>query len=142
MKDGMKGIFALFFALLPLISGFADEYAFDGNKDGKPDKWYDYEGGVVKWEKSDLNFDGVVDCVVEFDDKGKPKYEQLDNNFDGTFDTFYTYDKGKLVLEEIDSNYDGKIDIRIYYDGIYVLKYEQDTDFDGVFDKIKMFGAQ
>ncbi|MBN2354071.1 MAG: hypothetical protein JXD23_15980 [Spirochaetales bacterium] len=138
----MKGIFALICALLPLTAVFATEYAFDANKDGKADKWYGYENNQVQWEKTDLNFDGTVDAVVEFDERGKPKYEKIDNNFDGIFDTFYSYEKGKLVLEEIDSNYDGMIDLRINMDGIYVLSYEQDTDFDGIFDKTRMFGPE
>jgi hypothetical protein len=138
----MKTLLALICMLLPVAAAFPTEYAFDSNKDGKPDKWYGYENNRVQWEKTDLNFDGTVDDVVEFDENGKPKYEKIDNNFDGKFDTFYTYDKGKLVLEEIDSNYDGAIDIRIHMDGIYVLSYEQDTNFDGTFDKTKMFGPE
>jgi hypothetical protein len=118
------------------------EYAFDSNKDGKADKWYIYEDGYVNVEKSDLNFDGQVDCLVEFDSKNRKKREEIDNNFDGTMDTFISYENGKMVLEEIDSNYDGKIDLRIYYDGIYVLRYERDTDYDGVFDKTKIFGVK
>jgi hypothetical protein len=130
--------------LLLTLSGpaFATDYAFDTNKDGKPDKWYVYDDGHVAVEKSDLNFDGKVDCIVEFEKKGKKTHEELDNNYDGIMDTFFSYENGKLVLEEIDSNYDGAIDLRIYYEGIYALKYEQDTDFNGTFDKVKMFGPK
>jgi hypothetical protein len=138
----MKRLAILLFIYLPATASFATEYAFDSNKDGKPDKWYVWNDGYVNEERTDLNFDGKVDAVVEFDKKGRRISEKIDNNFDGTFDTFYTYDNGKLVLEEIDSNYDGKIDLKVYMDGIYVLKYEQDTDFDGIFDKTRMFGPQ
>ena len=139
MKIVMFGIIALFCAGAALA---ATEYAFDTNKDGKADKWYTYEDGYVNSERSDLNFDGQVDFIVEFDKRGKKKYEEMDNNFDGKMDTFYYYEKGKAVKQTIDSNYDGNIDIWIYLDGIYVDRYEQDTDFDGVVDKTKVFGDQ
>jgi hypothetical protein len=138
----MKRLLSIFIFAGATALAFPTEYAFDSNKDGKPDKWYDYEDNRVKWEKSDLNFDGIVDYIVEFDEKGRKLSEREDSNFDGTFDTFFTYDQGKLVLEEIDSNYDGKIDLRVYMDGVYVLKYEQETDFDGIFDKTRMFGVK
>ena len=118
------------------------EYAFDSNKDGRPDKWYVYEDGYVNVERSDLNFDGKVDFIVEFDKKGKKKYEEMDNNFDGVMDTFYYYEKGVAVKNTIDSNYDGKVDIWIYLQGVYVDRYEQDTDFDGVIDRTRVFGAR
>src|SRR4030042_231422 len=98
-------LFILFLACAVLASALS-EYAFDSNKDGQPDKWYIYEDGYVNIEKSDLNFDGKVDFIVEFDKRGKKKYEELDNNFDGKMGTFYYYEKGIAVKNTIDSNYD------------------------------------
>jgi hypothetical protein len=139
----MKKTICMLFLLALAGAAFAvSEYVFDSNKDGKPDKWYTYEDNHVTIEKSDLNFDGKVDFMVEFDKKGKKKYEEMDNNFDGVMDTFYYYEKGVATLQTIDSNYDGKIDIWMHLEGAYVDRYEQDTDFDGIVDKKKMFGAQ
>jgi hypothetical protein len=135
----------LLFSLCLACAGLAfplSEYAFDSNKDGKPDKWYIYEDGYVNVEKSDLNFDGQIDFIVEFDKKGKKKHEEMDNNFDGKMDTFYYYENGIATQTTIDSNYDDKIDIWIYLQGAYVDRYEQDTDFDGVIDKTKIFGVK
>jgi hypothetical protein len=134
----------IWLVILFFLSGFLfalSEYAFDSNKDGKPDKWYSYDNGFITFEKDDLNFDGVVDYIAQFDQNGRKKSEELDNNFDGEMDTFYYYENGKATLETIDSNYDGKLDIWIHLNGPYVLRYEEDTDFDGVVDKTKMFGA-
>lgn len=139
----MRCLFLFLFLAVFIAASFGGEgeYAFDMNEDGRPDKWYKMKDDYPLWEKSDLNFDGAVDFVVEFDEKGRKKYEEMDFNFDGHMDNFYYYEKGKATLQKIDTNYDGKIDFWIYLDGIEILRYAQDTDFDGVIDKEKMFGA-
>ena len=112
----------------------------DRNKDGKIDRWtyLKSDGGYIV--KSDNNYDGVADFVLETDKRGNKMYEEMDFNYDGEMDNFYYYTNGALVRQEIDSNFDGKIDIWIYLDqGIYITKIERDKDFDGKVDYVKKY---
>ena len=134
-----KILFFLVIMLVMCLHTFAiTEYAFDKNKDGEPDQWYEYEAGKVLNERLDTNYDGKIDYKAEFDKQSRKIHEEFDINFDGIMDDVYHYEEGKLSLQEIDSNYDGSIDIWIYVvGGNRIYKYEQDTDFDGEIDKVK-----
>ncbi|MCD6120518.1 MAG: hypothetical protein J7K04_01615 [Spirochaetales bacterium] len=113
-------------------------YTADENKDGKPDQWYNMDSKTVRHLEADRNFDGKVDYIADFNEKGKMVSQKLDYNYDGVMDDFYYYKDGVLEKQEIDSNYDTKIDIWIYlYKGVYIKKYEKDTDHDGKPDIIK-----
>jgi hypothetical protein len=94
---------------------------FDLNQDGKPDVWKysaekDEKGTKVEamvCKKVDLNFDGKVDYMVQYDDAGNIKYEEYDFDFDGKFDARFHYDsktKHKVVVERV-SGFTGRVDI-------------------------------
>ncbi len=94
---------------------------FDLNQDGKPDVWKyiaekDEKGTKVEvmvCKKVDLNHDGKVDYIVQYDDAGNIKYEEYDFDFDGKFDARFHYDpktKRKVVVERV-SGFTGKVDI-------------------------------
>ncbi|HKA89369.1 MAG TPA: hypothetical protein VKE22_16995 [Haliangiales bacterium] len=94
---------------------------FDLNQDGKPDVWKyiaekDEKGTKVEamvCKKVDLNHDGKVDYIVQYDDAGNIKYEEYDFDFDGKFDARFHYDpktKRKTVVERV-SGFTGKVDI-------------------------------
>ncbi len=134
-------IIFLLFILITSVS-FCDDAASteDRNKDGKPDRWMylKSDGGFII--KSDNNYDGKVDYILETDRMGNKIYEEMDFNHDGEMDNFYYYTNGALVRQEIDSNFDGKIDLWIYLEkGIYIIKIERDKDYDGVIDYTKNY---
>src|SRR5262245_51346224 len=93
---------------------------FDLNQDGKPDVWkYVVErnerGTTVEamvCKKVDLNHDGKVDYIVQYDDAGNIKYEEYDFDFDGKFDARFHYDlktRRKAVVERV-SGFTGRVD--------------------------------
>jgi hypothetical protein len=94
---------------------------YDLNQDGKPDVWKyiaekDEKGTKIEamvCKKVDLNHDGKVDYMVQYDDAGNIKYEEYDFDFDGKFDARFYYDaksKRKMLVERV-SGFTGKVDI-------------------------------
>lgn len=130
----------IFFLFLTPASLLADEIPEDRNSDGNADRWTQDAGDGKQTIKSDNNYDGTVDYLIEIDKKGNKIYEEFDFNFDGEMDDFYFYTKGVLQRQEIDSNFDGNIDVWTYLDkGVYILKIERDTDYDGKIDFTKEY---
>jgi len=93
---------------------------FDLNQDGKPDVWKyvaerNEKGTSVEamvCKKVDLNHDGKVDYIVQYDDAGNIKYEEYDFDFDGKFDARFHYDlktRKKAVVERV-SGFTGRVD--------------------------------
>lgn len=93
---------------------------FDLNHDDRPDVWKLY---VVKDEKGahqdvmtckqvDLDHNGHVDYVVQYDVDQNPILEEYDFDYDGHFDARIHYDKisHKKFLVERDTDTDGKPD--------------------------------
>ena len=143
---------------------------FDLNQDGKPDVWkYVVERNekgtpieVMVCKKVDLNHDGKVDYMVQYDDAGNIKYEEYDFDFDGKFDARFHYDvktRKKAVVERVsgftgrvdfwekyttdeklesvrrDRNGDGKPDYWESYVGGTLVQILYDDDFDGKVDR-------
>ena len=143
---------------------------FDLNQDGKPDVWKyvverNEKGTAVEamvCKKVDLNHDGKVDYVVQYDDAGNIKYEEYDFDFDGKFDARFHYDmktRRKAVVERVsgftgrvdfwekyttdeklesvrrDRNGDGKPDYWESYVGGTLVQILYDDDFDGKVDR-------
>ncbi len=131
----------IFLLLIIQINVFASvEYTSDQNNDGEPDQWFVIEEGIILRIDSDRNYDGIIDHILIYNDKGIKEYEELDYNYDGIMDDFYYFEDGQLSRREIDSNYDEQIDIWVELeDGKYIKRMEQDTDFDGERDVIKEY---
>ena len=72
---------------------------------------------VVKPRKAevDSNFDGTVDRVEYYDEKGGVIRVESDTNFNGVYDEWVYYKDGKVVKAEKDTNGDGKPDTWIEY---------------------------
>ncbi|HXX30054.1 MAG TPA: hypothetical protein VEJ89_04995 [Myxococcaceae bacterium] len=116
---------------------------YDLNRDGKPDVWdyfvtvKDADGKPVERlsrKEMDLNFDGKVDAVYWYDDKGEKVREQLDLDFDGKVDETIFFEKGQVVRKERDLNGDGKVDTWLFYERGQLVRKERDTKGTGRVD--------
>lgn len=98
-------------------------------------------------KKADLNFDGRIDAISEFDDSGELQRELFDSDFDGSLDWTDHYQDGMRVMAEMDTNFDGKPDIWFYYvkgaDGRpHIDRKERDTNGDGLIDFWERFDGE
>jgi hypothetical protein len=97
--------------------------------------------------KADLNLDGQIDAISEFDEEGELERELWDSDFDGSLDWTDHYQGGVRVMAEMDTNYDGRSDIWFYYvkgdDGRpRIDRKERDTNGDGLIDFWERFDAE
>jgi hypothetical protein len=110
----------------------------DINGDGKPDifKHYKTVAGkqVIVKREADLNADGTIDTVRQYNVKGEPIEEEMDLDFDGKKDVKRFYEAGKLVREEFDLNYDGSADLSKFYEAGMLIRKEQDSKLTGKVD--------
>ena len=91
------------------------------------------DGGALKEEHADLDFDGRVDAV-NFFTNGKLVRKEIDLDYDSVVDLVKRYEGGKLVVVESDENKDGKIDSWAYYEGGELDRIGRDIDGDGTVD--------
>jgi hypothetical protein len=89
---------------------------------------------ILICREADLNFDGLKDIFVYFDEDGGMKSDEVDLDFDGTIDIVTTYVDGKVVKQEIDTNSDAVIDRVRFFDEGVPARMEGDTDGDGKVD--------
>ena len=121
------------------------EMLIDLNQDGQPDvrKIYKKTGTeeIVVCREADLNFDGIKDIYIFFDDTGQITRDEVDLDYDGKIDIISTYVKGKVIKQEIDTNADSKVDrVRHLQDDLPV-RVEGDTDGDGQVDYWEYYEA-
>ena len=116
----------------------------DTNHDQKPDVWKYFQtvdiGGqktdVLTCKQVDLNYDGKIDLVTYFDDKGAQiTMDEADLDFDGKFDITTYYANGKKVREELDTNFNQRPDVWKYYEDGKLVREERDTNGDGKVDE-------
>jgi hypothetical protein len=110
----------------------AKEIKLDRNYDGKIDRLevYDEKGRVVRIE-ADTTGDGKMNEWIYFKDGVRSKAEK-DVNGDGKVDSFLTYnEKGILIKSESDTTGDGKVDEWGHYKNGNIIKAEKDTNADG-----------
>jgi hypothetical protein len=108
------------------------EIKVDRNYDGVVDRIeiYDDKGAIIRVE-SDTNADGKIDEWVYYEG-GAPVKGEKDLNGDGNPDTTLIYDvKGIIIRSEADANGDGKIDEWVYYEAGKPVKAEKDANKDG-----------
>ncbi|MCC6278366.1 MAG: hypothetical protein IT289_10680 [Oligoflexia bacterium] len=103
--------------------------AFDVNRDKKIDLVKHFSKGKVIKREADLDFDGIVDVISEFD----PVSGQLrkKTQADGPTNVWKYYVSGELRRKEMDRNADGKPDMWVYYRGGRATRTEIDQNFDG-----------
>lgn len=133
MKRAISAI--LFHSILLIAAGATGERTEDTNDDGKPDRWIESSSNDYMIIKSDRNFDGEIDHILEIDESALKTSEVMDFNYDGEMDDYSYFSRGVLQRRELDTNYDDAIDLWVYmHKGVYVKKVERDTDFDGEVD--------
>lgn len=121
------------------------EMLIDLNQDGKPDvrKIYKKIGTeeIVVCREADLNFDGIKDIYIFFDDTGQVTRDEVDLDYDGKIDIISTYVKGKVIKQEIDTNADSKVDRVRHLQDDLPIRVEGDTDGDGKVDYWEYYEA-
>ena len=108
------------------------EIRMDRNYDGVIDRVevYDEKGIIIRVE-ADTTGDGKMNEWIYYK-KGNPTKAEKDVNGDGKVDTFLTYDdKGMIIKSETDTNRDGKINEWVSYKNGKPIKAEKDTKGDG-----------
>jgi hypothetical protein len=102
---------------------------FDLNRDGEIDLVKHFEKGKLVKTEADLDFDGFVDAVSEYD----PKTGELKKKIlaDGETNVWKYYVKNELRRKEVDRNSDGKPDMWVYYKNNKIIKTEIDEKFNG-----------
>jgi hypothetical protein len=110
----------------------------DINGDGKPDIFKHFkkvgDQQVIVKREADLNADGTIDTVRQYNLKGQPIEEEMDLDFDGKKDVKRFFEDGKLVREEFDLDYDGKSDLSKFYEAGMLIRKEQDSKLNGKVD--------
>lgn len=113
----------------------SDAQKVDSNGDGKPDIVSVMKGGREVCRVLDLNFDGVTDRYVYFDDAGQPRRMESDYDRDGRIDEIAYLSGGQFVRKDREMNLDGKLDTWDSYEGGKLAKRERDADGDGRVDQ-------
>ena len=102
---------------------------FDLNGDGKMDLARHYKNKILVKLESDLDFDGKVDDVSEYDSKtGKLLKKTVASGAANEWRYWYN---DELRLKEIDRNNDKKPDMWLHYRKDKIVKTEVDSNFDG-----------
>lgn len=114
------------------------ESLVDLNQDDIPDvrKVYKTVGKdeVLVCREADMNFDGVKDIFVFFDDQGVIIRDEVDLDYDKQVDIISTYAKGKVVKQEMDTNSDGLVDRVRHLKNDMPFRVEGDMNGDGQID--------
>ncbi len=82
----------------------------------------------------DLNSDGKLNVVREYDVAGRLLSETSDTDLDGRMDVIGRYDKGELVAKEILDPANQQVVAWRFYASGNLLRVERDTDADGKID--------
>jgi hypothetical protein len=107
----------------------------DVNNDGKPDIIKVMSGGKEVCRAIDLNFDGVKDAFIYYDETGAERRRESDFDRDGRPDEISVMEHGVVVRKELETNFDAKLDTWEEYQGGRLAKTERDSDGDGVIDE-------
>lgn len=118
---------------------------FDNNGDGVADviktmeEYPDPDDPAVTLRRTrkmemDVNSDGKIDVIRDYDDAGKIKQESNDTNLDGSIEMVAYYEKGKLVKKEHLDPKTGRIIDHRYYANDNLLRLESDTNNDDKID--------
>jgi hypothetical protein len=109
-----------------------DRLEIDENRDGKVDRWEDYnsEGLMVRFSTSAKG--GSPDRFVEIDPATKATTRvETDADHDGRRERLEVFAGGRLTRVEIDTNGDGKRDRLQDWSAGYLASEEIDRDGDG-----------
>jgi hypothetical protein len=84
--------------------------ALDVDDDGRPDAWFEYEGGVLQTHAMDRNGDGRRDRE-DFYEGGVVTERRLDEDWDGRFERRDTIREGEVTARMIDRDGDGRYEV-------------------------------
>jgi hypothetical protein len=104
-------------------------HVFDLNGDGKMDMAKFFVNKTVTRAEYDLDYDGKVDDVSEYDPKTGELMKKTISQ--GGTNLWKYWFKGELRLVEMDRNNDKKPDMWIHYRKDKVVKTEVDSNYDG-----------
>lgn len=107
----------------------------DVNNDGRPDIFHVMSGGKEVCRAIDMNFDGIKDAFIYFDDAGQERRRESDFDRDGVPDEITTLQGGVVMKKERETNFDHKIDTWDTYVSGRLAKSERDSDADGIVDE-------
>lgn len=118
---------------------------FDNNGDGVADviktieEYPDPDDPAVTLRRTrkmemDVNSDGKINIIRDYDDSGKLRQESSDTNLDGSLELVAYYEKGKLVKKEHLNPKNGRIADHRYYANGNLLRLERDTNNDDKID--------
>jgi hypothetical protein len=117
----------------------------DLNGDGVPDAYQFFktvEGEVVVLRKEvDVNFDGAIDLIRNFNETGDLISERLDTDFDRKVDVVNIFEKGAIVRKEYDTNFDNAVDVIRFYEKGIISRKEADLNHDGKTDYWEYYEA-
>jgi EF hand domain-containing protein len=113
---------------------------FDTNKDGKIDRWeeYDAAGRLVKLATSRVG--DRPDKWITFDQNGLPTRIEYDTNGNGRVDRTELLEAGQIVRVEIDADGDGRVDRWQTWQAGKLVSEDLDTDHDGKPDRRLRYG--
>jgi hypothetical protein len=121
------------------------ESLVDLNQDDTPDVRKVYistnDSKVLICREADLNFDGIKDIFMFFDERGQITSDEIDLDYDGKIDIISTYAKGKVMKQEIDTNSDGIVDRVRALENDLPVRVEGDTDGNGQVDYWEYYAA-
>lgn len=107
----------------------------DVNADGEMDIVREYnEDGDIRRERADLDLDGTFDTVSHFDGGQLARKETLTDDGEGVAETRF-YSDGNLVRVERDRNEDGKVDYWEYYEDGLLQRIGRDMNGDEKIDR-------
>lgn len=95
--------------------GYTVRSAFDNNHDGEKDDWYYFRQGALTVSRHDLDFNGIVDETIEYENRN-PVVAVIKPNGSEVFGREQKYEFGIFHSEDVDTTGDGKYDTRILYD--------------------------
>jgi len=107
----------------------------DANGDGRPDIIQVMNGNREVCRAIDLNFDGLIDNYLYFDDAGNLRRRESDFDRDGLIDEIAYYQNGVIVQKHRETNLDGKLDTWDTYRQGLLTERLRDSNRDGKVDQ-------
>ncbi len=115
--------------------GGADTEKLNVGGDSRPDIVIVKSGGREVCRSVDLNFDGVPDEWIYYDDAGNVRRRESDYDRDGRVDEIAIYKQGVLVEKMRATTLTGKLDTWHFYQNGKLARTERDSDGDAQIDQ-------
>ena len=113
-----SGFIGLCVGLISLTVYYNTPVSHDGidyDGDGLLDEKWEYIHGRISKTEADRNFDGKVDYIIHFDNKGIVISGSSDDDFDGVFETDLMFSDGNDLWSKSDTTGDGYKNYQVFY---------------------------